>query len=288
MGNIVRIIEESKNETDTKILWINFKLSVDLKLLFTPKLENISFIKVNNTLTVNLKNPNFRDYFNEWIERFSKKLEDDIKSENIVEIFNEEIKSIILIGKKEIKLSWETARGLFGELLVLKKYLIENKYTAIEVIEGWQRPAPANHDFEFLNYSIEVKTVSKDSTTVKITSQYQLEATQGKKLYMHCFRIERMEKSKIDSLGELYCQIMSLLPKSLINIFEMKCIENDYCAYLGPELMPLDYKFILIEENLYFIDQISFPRVKKEELNAAVSKFSYSIDISSFKNYKIN
>ena len=51
--------------------------------------------------------------------------------------------------------------------------------------------------------------------------------------------------------------------------------------------MPLDYKFTLLEDNLYMIDQLLFPRVKKQDLNPAISKFSYSIDISSFESFKI-
>ena len=46
MANLVRVIEESINDLETKILWISFDLSIDLKYLFTPRLENISFIKV--------------------------------------------------------------------------------------------------------------------------------------------------------------------------------------------------------------------------------------------------
>ena len=67
MANLVRVIEEFNNETETKILWISFDLSIDLKTLFTPRLENISFIKVDNTIAVNLKNPDFREFFNDWV-----------------------------------------------------------------------------------------------------------------------------------------------------------------------------------------------------------------------------
>jgi hypothetical protein len=195
MINRVRIIEESDNETKTKILCINFDSSIDLNTLFTPRLENISFIKVDNTITVNLKNPDFRDFFNDWVERFSLKINDNDVTELIIEKFNKEIKALILLGKKENKLSWETARGLYGEFLVIKKYLIANNLSQLNVIEGWHRPAPANHDFDYQELSLEVKTISRDSTTVKITSQFQLESFENKPLILNCFRIEKIEKS---------------------------------------------------------------------------------------------
>jgi hypothetical protein len=287
MANLVRVIEESINDLETKILWISFDLSIDLKYLFTPRLENISFIKVDNTITVNLKNPDFRDFFNDWVERFSLKININDDVEVIVEKFNKDIKALILIGKKENKLSWESARGLYGEFLVIKKYLIENKFSQLNIIEGWHRPAPANHDFDYEEFSLEVKTVSRDSTTVKITSQFQLDSIENKPLLLNCFRIEKIEKSNVDSLGDLFNQIKSLLTPTVVNLFEIKCVEDIFCEYLGPQLMPLDYKFTLLEDNLYFIDQVLFPRVKKQDLNPAISKFSYSIDISSFESFKI-
>jgi hypothetical protein len=288
MGNLVRIIEESNNQIETKILVISFDLSTNLKSLFIPRLVNISFIIVDNTITVNLKNPDFRELFNDWVERFSLKINVNEESEIIIEKFNKEIKSLILLGKKEIKLSWKSARGLYGEFLVIYKYLLENKYTPLDVIEGWHRPEPANHDFDYNEFSLEVKTVSRDSTKVKITSQFQLESFENKLLMLNVFRIEKIEKSNVDSLGDLFNQIKSLLTSNVFNLFEIKCAEDFFCEYLGPELMPLDYKFILLEDNLYKVDQDLFPRVKKQDLNPAISKFSYSIDISSFESFKIN
>ena len=287
MPNLVRVIEESINDSETKILWISFDLSIDMKTLFTPRLENISFIKVDNTITVNLKNPDFREVFNDWVERFSLKINVEDDGELIVEKFNNDIKALILIGKKENKLSWESARGLYGEFLVIKKYLIENKFPQINIIEGWHRPAPANHDFDYEEFSLEVKTVSRDSTTVKITSQFQLDSIENKPLLLNCFRIEKIEKSNVDSLGDLFNQIKNILTPTVFNLFEIKCVEDTFCEYLGPESTPLDYKFTLLEDNLYIVDQSFFPRVKKQDLNPAISKFSYSIDISSFESFKI-
>jgi hypothetical protein len=287
MANSIRVVEETKEEIQTKILWISFDLSIDLKTLFTPRLENISFIKIENTITINLKNPGFRELFNDWVDRFSLKLSENDENEIIIEKFNKEIKALILLGKKEIKLSWEAARGLFGEFLVIKKYLIENKFSQREVIEGWHRPSPSNHDFDYKEFSLEVKTLSRDSTTVKITSEFQLEASENKPLLLNCFRIEKIEKSNIDSLGNLYNEIKLLLTPTIFNLFEIKCFEDTFCEYLGPEKTPLDYKFTLLEDNIYIVDQLNFPRVRKQELNSAISKFSYSIDISSFEDFKI-
>ena len=286
-NKIVFVIEEKINNVDTKILCLKFPSIKDLNSLFTPRLENIGFVKIGNNITVNLKNSSFREFFNDWVIRFSEKTDIDDSIEDIVRKFNEEIKAIILLGQKERKLSWEAARGLFGELLAFKELLESNKYSQIEILNGWHRPSPANHDFDFPEFSMEVKTISRESTTVKITSEYQLESFEQKPLQLKCFRIEKVDKSNIDTLGELYNEIKSMLEKNNILEFEIKCAEDLFCEYLGPSHMPLDYKFLVIESNLYDVNQIEFPRVKKNELNTAISKLSYSLDISSFDKFKL-
>jgi hypothetical protein len=284
---IVRVIEEETHKVDTKILCLSFPSTKYLSSLFTPRLENISFVIINNSITVNLKNSAFREHFNEWVIRFSEKIENDDLIEDIIEKFNTEIKAIILLGQKEKKLSWESARGLFGELLVIKDLLEENKYSQIEILNGWHRPSPANHDFDFPEFSLEIKTVSRDSTTVKITSEHQLESIEEKPLKLKCFRIEKVDKSNVDSLGDLYNEIKTMLEQNNKFEFEIKCAEDLFCEYLGPSYMPLDYKFLVLDSNLFDVNQKDFPRVKKNELNTAISKISYSLDISSFDKFKI-
>jgi hypothetical protein len=286
-NKIVRVIEEEINKIDTKILCLSFTSIKHLSSLFTPRLENISFVKISNSITVNLKNSSFREYFNDWVIRFSEKINNDDSIEDIIGKFNDEIKAIILLGQKEKKLSWESARGLFGELLVIKDMLVDKTYSQIEILNGWHRPSPANHDFDFPEFSLEIKTVSRDSTTVKITSEHQLESIEEKPLKLKCFRIEKVDKSNVDSLGDLYNEIKTMLDQNNKLEFEIKCAEDLFCEYLGPSYMPLDYKFLVIDSTLYDVNQKEFPRVKKNELNTAISKLSYSLDISSFDKFKI-
>ena len=286
-NNIARIIESESDGIRTKILEIKFPCENDIKALFTPKLENIGFIIVNKIITVNLKNQTFREQFNDWTERFLEKINSNDSSEILIEKFNNEIKAIVLLGQKEKKLSMASARGLYGELLVLKSHLIDEKYTQDEVLEGWHRPAPANHDFDYKDYTLEVKTVSRSNTTFKVTSEDQLASIEEKPLNLQLYRIENVNKSQIDSLGLLYLEIIEKLQSGLVNVFQIKCAEDAFCEYLGPKHMPLDYKFTIIEDFLYRVDQNDFPRIKKGNLDLGISKVSYNLDISSIDNFKI-
>lgn len=286
-NNIARIIESESDGINTKILEIEFPCENDIKALFTPKLENIGFIIVDKIITVNLKNPTFREQFNDWTERFLEKINSNDSSEILIEKFNNEIKAIVLLGQKEKKLSMASARGLYGELLVLKSHLVDEKYTQDEILEGWHRPAPANHDFDYKDYTLEVKTVSRSNTTFKVTSEDQLASIEEKPLNLQLYRIENINKSQIDSLGLLYLEITEKLQSGLVNVFQIKCAEDAFCEYLGPKHMPLDYKFTIIEDFLYKVDQNDFPRIKKDNLDLGISQVSYNLDISSIDNFKI-
>ena len=284
---IVRIIQSEPDEIETKMLWIKFPNENDLNALFAPKLENIGFVLANSTVTVFLKNPSFRDFFNDWVTRIIDKIEVNDSSEILIEKFNREIRAIVLLGQKEKKMSMNSAKGLYAEFLVLKQYLDEENFTQVEVLDGWHRPAPANHDFDYEDFSLEIKATARDSTTIKITSEHQLLAIEDKPLNIHLYRIDNVNKSNEDSLGELYLKIKEQLVTGLVNVFEMKCAEDSFCESLGPEHMPLDYKFIIIEDFVCNVDQVLFPRIRKENLDGGLSKISYNLDISSFEMFKI-
>jgi hypothetical protein len=285
---IVRVIESDTHEIKTLMLWFQFSTENDMKALFVPKLENIGFVIVDKTITVILKNPDFRDFFNDWVLRMMDKININDSCETLIEKFNNEIKAIVLLGQRENKMSMNLAKGLYAELLVLEELLESGKYTKSKVLEGWHRPAPANHDFDFEDFSLEVKATSRESTRIKITSEYQLMSVQNKPLNLHLYRIDTVNKSKEDSLGELYLKIKNLLDIGLINVFEMKCAEDIFCGYLGPDHTTLDFKFIVIEDFLYDVNQVTFPRIRKEKIDLGLSKITYNIDISSFEKFKIS
>jgi len=286
-SEVVRLIESTEQDVETKMLWLQFPYKNDLEALFIPKLENIGFIQLDKAVTVFLKNSSFRDFFNDWVTRFIDKIGASDSSEILIEKFNNEIKAIVQLGQKEKKMSMNSAKGLYAELLVLKEYLEEKKYTQSDIIDGWHRPAPANHDFDYEDFSLEVKATSRDSTTVKITSEHQLMAVDDKPLHLHMYRVDNVNKSSEDSLGDMFIEIKELLDTGLENVFEMKCAEDAFCEYLGPKHMVLDYKFTVIEDFLYDVDQVNFPRIRKEKIDKGISKTSYNLDISAIDGFKI-
>ena len=282
---IVKIIEN--DTTFSKVLVFTFPRNSDLSLLFTPKLKNLSLIKFENKVSINLINPQFIEFYNTWIKAIESKFLSLSVSENIIEKFNNEIKDLINIGKKSSEFSINAAKGLYGELLELKQLIISENFDLEEIINAWHRPAPANHDFDLSIKTIEVKTISRTSTTVKISSEYQLEALEDIPLFLKVYRIEYIEKSNIDSLGLIYEEIKQLLPPNLIMLFQMKCAEDEFNEYLGPEYNKLNYKFNVIEEYEFKVNQEEFPRINRNSISKSISKVSYRIDLSSMFLFKV-
>ncbi len=282
--NIIQVIENENSIS--KVLVINFPEDTNIKLLFTPKLENLSFVKFGNSVSINLINPSFKDFFDTWILAVEINFNALTEEDDLIERFNNEIKGIMHIGRKSSEISLIAARGMYGELLEFKK-LILSYPNEEEVINAWHRPAPANHDFDFDNQTIEVKTISRTSTKVKISSEYQLEAFEEKPLYLKVYRIEHIEQNITDSLGLIYNEIIQLLSPGNAVSFQIKCAEDKFNKYLGPEFNKLNFRFNLIDCEEYLVDQNNFPRVIRQNLTPGISKVSYDVDISSMQLFLV-
>jgi hypothetical protein len=286
--NKLRILNSEIDNINNKILAILFNDKNSLSKLFLPRLKNIGFSIIEATLNVSLKKPEFREIFNNWINDLFYNLQNCTNDDEIVNKINSSIKEIVVLGLEESSISREKIIGLFSELLILKYLLLQNKFSQSQILECWVRPTPSNHDFEFPDMSIEVKSIAKDNSTCKISSEYQLNSYKDKELFLAVNRIETISDSDEDSLGLLYNEIKNLLQPSLVLIFEINCSNDTYFPYLGPHLMHLNYKFILIDTEFYFVNQTLFPRINKNSLPVGISKISYNIDISALTNFKTN
>ena len=294
MNNVLKSFETQQevisvllNDDNTIMLSIDFKGNSVSEKLFLPKLKFIKFIKSGDMLFVYLDDLSIKKYFSEWINEFLYSLLKADKTINLIEKFNKSLKVLIRVGEKDLKISLNAAKGLYGELFYLKNCLLKAKYDMDSILDAWHRPSLANHDFVFDKYSIEIKCISKNNTTVKIASEYQLDAIENKDLFLQCYIFDDIIQSSVDSLGNIYNEILLLLKtNSLKDSFSLKC-STDITGYLGPEYIKLDFNFILIDEMKYKVDQSKFPRIQKNQFSPFINNISYNIDISSIENFKI-
>ena len=272
-------------EIDQHYLVIAFHDKVPNKL-FLPKLVYIKFLIDDFNLRVVLNDSLLKMEFKNFLNTFLNDLSGTDQTSHLVGKFNQQLKKLIEIGRKERKMSSIHARGLYGEMLYLKDCILKKRYPVNKILEGWQRPSPSKHDFIFDDLSVEVKTITRNNSKVKISSEHQLESLNEKPLILAIYTFDYDGKDSKDSVGDLFTELYQMLEKyDLENLFESKCFENN--SYLGPKNEKLNYSFNLIESKQYLVDQNDFPRIKRDNNIRFISNVNYEIDISAITNFRI-
>ncbi len=103
------------------------------------------------------------------------------------------------------RLSEEAARGLFGELVVLKFLAVHNP---IYAVESWTGPDKAKHDFSTPRGDLEVKSSAKDALEVTISSLDQLDWINDTPLTL--VRVKVVSTASGANIGELVDELEAL------------------------------------------------------------------------------
>jgi len=149
--------------------------------------ENLSieYFREKNLIVLQLTDSDFNDLFDDLI----LSLYHGIKSiSQVDEYSNHFIQAFyrwseFFEDKKSDLLSEEAIKGIMGELLVLKLLITEPGRPDINfLLNSWTGPYDKGNDFELETRNLEVKTKSPIGIDVNISSEFQLEVSQGKGL----------------------------------------------------------------------------------------------------------
>jgi len=181
------------------------------------------------------------------------------------------------------KITDEMIKGLLGELYFLKEFMII-KYGVDNAIQAWSGPEGANKDFSKGTDWYEVKTVSANMISVKISSVTQLSSvTPG---HLAIIRLESMSSQFEDdqsSVGVLFQSVLRLidvdetrekfLGKLLLYGFDL----SDDCC---------NEKYKILSCTLYKVDD-EFPRIQETDIKfQEVCKLSYELIINTLERFK--
>lgn len=268
-------------------LLITFARYEHISDVFRPSLENVHFEAHENRMMISLKSHDLREPFRNWVRRVDEDLGKCASTSEFVNTLNYAIKSLVLLGKRSAPISITSIRGLYGELHVLHELLFRDHANQASVLEGWHRPSPSARDFSLEYRDIEVKTITRSSQTIPISSEYQLEVELDRLLEVRVITIDHFAESGIDSLGLLYEKIFDCLDVGMRRKFEVKCIEDAFFPYPGPQHMPLTYKLNVIEDMSFNAGKQGFPKIEKSHLPEGISGVTYKIDVSRLSDYKL-
>jgi hypothetical protein len=181
----------------------------------------------------------------------------------------------------------EKIKGLIGELVFLKDYLIP-KYGCTNSVKFWQGPEGAPQDFNINRTAVEVKCQMGGTTpNIKISSADQL-YSQLPDLYLFVLTMGKSEKtsSGVINLNDLVNQIQSLLENessSSIERFQDLLMEAGYIY----NVKYYDYNYVITSNQVFHVKD-NFPRICPPDLMPGIIKLSYNISLSECGPFEID
>lgn len=229
------------------------------------------------------------DYDAEIFETIIADLEGNIRDILDEQTLSTEVQNVLLKWREffsisaDLKLSLEKQQGLYGELVFLKKYIEQNGCSAVY---QWSGPDAETHDFYIAGNAVEIKTSSKKTNIVIISSESQLDQSNiAGDLYLVFYSLRH---SKVDgkTLHEIVSSIQKLLKNDLnaYKEFSKKLFKTGYL--IAKDDLYLE-KFTLQNSNYYLVSS-SFPKITRSELKNGISSVSYSLDLAVCENYLID
>lgn len=178
---------------------------------------------------------------------------------------------------KSDKLPLDIIKGLFGELFVLKS-LIESSssFSLNDILNSWKGPYDKGHDFELENLNIEVKTKNFTKSSIKISSEYQLEPEEGKALELLVLSVE-VNSTKGQSLGSLLADIKNIVINKLGDFSIVLTGLSKKNITLQNVYQYDNYLFEPIEEVVYDCIDSNFPKITKSNLPKEIDDIQYQL-----------
>lgn len=186
----------------------------------------------------------------------------------------------LLKSNKSNFLTKNEIKGLIGELIFLKSFLIPI-YGEIDALSSWLGPEKLPQDFICQDKWYEVKSISSNMDSVKISSLEQLDTKQdGELVVIHLDSTSNTDMYKIN-INEYYKNLLNsltsekskfLLCKKLLNIHFFPCEEYD------------EYNFKFIDYKRYFINK-KFPCIRKNQIPDSILSMKYEISLYSLQEF---
>ncbi|PLX70372.1 MAG: hypothetical protein C0602_06060 [Denitrovibrio sp.] len=271
-------------------------------LLELPKNNALDFrttIKKNLTLSMHknsaylvleLTNNLFRELFNDLVISIYTQIyqlsDVDEYSRLFIRIFYKW--SEFFENNKHNRLSAEEIIGLFGELYYLSQLIISASVQNINnVLLSWRGPYGNTHDFVLDKKHVEIKTRMISTAEIKISSEYQLEPSAGKRLELVIVLIDESFPNG-DSISTVLQNIKYSiqLNKGDFSIVLDALSKNGVTTTNATDYD--NYRFEVIRATTYNCDDINFPKLTRSGIPEAVVNAKYSLMVDKLAQYIIS
>ena len=183
--------------------------------------------------------------------------------------------------KKSNVLSEEKIKGLIGELMFLKDYSLLN-YEHNFALLGWSGAEKTHKDFSYNDDWFEIKSISSNSTSVKISSIEQLSSDKVGTLVV--FTLEKMSSAYNGiKLNSLVLDVKEKLKNSQIDIdlFLSKLDEIGYSYNTEYD----NYVYSLKDRKEYIVNN-DFPKINRNQIHHDIINASYNISLVGILDFQ--
>jgi hypothetical protein len=190
-------------------------------------------------------------------------------------------------NKKNDGLTKEQVKGLIGELIYLKNLLLVSEFFIDDLLISWRGPYDDDHDFVFDYIDYEVKAIESSKNNVRISSEFQLEVDNGKRLELVVVFL-KLDFEKGISLKALISDIKNIVRDKLgdISIF-VKALSQK--GLISTDLESYEHlRFIPLEMISYDICKEGFPKLVRSTIPEQINKLNYSIRLNLIDDFIIN
>lgn len=183
---------------------------------------------------------------------------------------------LLLSSQTEKGLTEEEAKGLYGELSFLLEFKINFGWLPIT---NWQGYKAEPKDFEFKNFSVEVKTSSVGKRIITINGIHQLNNNSPLFLVLYEITEDYEAGNSLENLVNALCE--NIEDPKLVDILWSGLIKVGY----NPRSSSCLTKYSVRQTSFYSVDA-KFPNISSSNISNItfnnLKKIKYSLDISMF------
>ncbi len=241
-----------------------------------------------NMLLIKLINNQHKDIFSLLCEDLIQSVAEESNENRLVKILLNRFEKwrTLFDNASQSGLSPEDQRGLFGELLFLRK-LLNRSEDHFRIMSCWTGPSKEIRDFQNVDWAVEVKTtIANNHQKIHISSERQLDITNLETLYLYHVSLEKMNDSG-ETLPGLINDINLILKNDTLSLnrfkaklYEVGCFDHhmDLYAHTG---------YHLRNQSFYEVTG-DFPRLQEDDLRPGVGDVKYSIILSQCQQYLLD
>jgi hypothetical protein len=180
------------------------------------------------------------------------------------------------LGRIRSGLTLEQRMGLFGELTFLRRILEFD--TPASVLSKWSGPNGGSRDFHFANAEVEVKSVGKGQSRVRISSEFQLDEYDCENLYLKIFTL--CDSDIGQSVFDISTSIFALLGPVEALVFQSKL---DSVGAVDLSQLNRD-SWTVCSESTFKIEE-SFPSLRHSKISSAITSVQYRLNINALEQF---